>query len=71
MSMGNRADYMGDTPAATVAKLAYNICRFSNIATAAEVARFVRTYTKDTKSIYELLFQKVRSIIFGQVERRH
>ena len=55
MAMGNRVDYMGVPPSGTVAKLAYNICRYSNVATAVEVARFLRSYIKDTQSIYELL----------------
>ncbi len=65
-NMGNRVDYLGNPPSATLAKLAYNMCRYSNLATAAEVAKFLRTYTKDTKSIYELLSEESLDN-FGQV----
>lgn len=65
-SMGNRVDYMGNPPSATLAKLAYNICRYSNLATAVQVAKFLKAYTKDTKSIYELLAEGSLDN-FGQV----
>lgn len=66
MDMANRVDYMGKAPSATLAKLAYNICRYSNLATGAEVARFLKAYTKDTQSIYELLSEGSLDN-FGQV----
>ncbi|MFA9289462.1 MAG: NAD(P)-dependent oxidoreductase [Weeksellaceae bacterium] len=64
--MASRVDYMGALPAATLAKLAYNICRYSNLATAAEVSRFLRSYTSDTQSIYQLLSEGSLDN-FGQV----
>jgi len=66
MSMGNQVDFMGETPAATLTKLAYNICRYSNVATAVEVSKFLAAYTKDTKTIYNLLV-KGSLDNFGQV----
>lgn len=66
LCMGKRADYMGEIPNATLAKLAYNICRYSNIATATEVARLLRSYTGDTSAIYELLAEGSLDN-FGQV----
>ena len=66
MSMGNQVDFMGAAPAATLTKLAYNICRYGNVATAVEVTKFLGTYTKDTKAIYNLLV-KGSLDNFGQV----
>mgnify|MGYP001563387495 CR=1 FL=1 len=64
--MGNRVDFMGIPPSATITKLAYNICRYSNVATAVEVSRFLRSYIKDTHPIYKIL--KEGSLDnFGQV----
>ena len=65
-AMGMQSDYMGDIPNATLAKLAYNICRYGNVAIAAEVARFVRKYSQDTKAIYNLLAEGSLDN-FGQV----
>ncbi len=65
-AMGKRTDYMGDIPNATVAKLAYNICRYGNIALAVEVTRFVRKNSKETQSIYQLL-EEGSLDNFGQV----
>lgn len=66
LDMGKRADYLGEMPNATLAKLAYNICRYSNVATATEVARLLRSYTNDTSPIYELLAEGSLDN-FGQV----
>ncbi len=66
--MGKRVDYMGDVPKATLTKLAYNICRYSNLATAAEVSRLLRSYTDNTTSMYEILAEGSLDN-FGQVWR--
>lgn len=54
-AMGSRVDYMGQPPHATLAKLAYNICRYGNIAIAVDVLRFLKPYGTDNTSIYKLL----------------
>lgn len=64
-SMGN-AQYMGEVPNATVAKLAYNVCRYSNVATALTVIQFLRQYTKNLEPIYNVLAEGSLDN-FGQV----
>jgi len=66
LSMGSKADYFGEAPCATIAKLAYNICRYSNLATATEVSRFLRSHTQNTEPIYNLLAEGSLDN-FGQV----
>ncbi len=53
--MGKKVNYIGKAPQATIAKLARNLCRFANVATAIEVIKFVRHYSNDIQPIYELL----------------
>lgn len=52
--MGN-ATYMGDVPNATLAKLAYNICRYSNVSTALTVIQFLKKYSNNLSPIYDVL----------------
>lgn len=53
--MGMQSAYMEAIPNA---KLAYNICRYGNVAIAAEVARFVHAYSQNTEPIYNLLTER-------------
>ena len=53
-SMG-KAIFMGDVPNATLAKLAYNICRYSNVATALTVINFLKKYSNNLAPIYGVL----------------
>ncbi len=53
-AMGH-ATFMGDVPNATIAKLAYNICRYSNVATALTVIIFLKQYSNNLKPIYKVL----------------
>ena len=66
IKMGNRVDYIGPIPSATIAKLAFNILRYSNLATAVEVSRLVQSYTKNAKAIYKFLVESSRDN-FGKV----
>jgi len=65
-AIGRRTDYMGKPPKATLTKLAYNICRYSNVATAVEVSRLIRKHTRDTRLIYQILTEGSLDN-FGQV----
>ena len=65
-AMGNRVDYMGQAPIATLAKLAFNICRYANVATATQVAQLVAAYTDKPDAIYEVLKQGSKDN-FGKV----
>ncbi len=53
-AMGN-ATFMGDVPNATLAKLAYNICRYSNVATALTVIQLLKKYSSNLSPIYDVL----------------
>lgn len=64
-SMGH-ATFMGDVPNATLCKLAYNICRYSNVATALTVIQFLRKYSHDLAPIYQVLTEGSLDN-FGQV----
>lgn len=55
LAMGNKITYLGQPPQATLAKLARNICRYANVAAAIEVINFLKSYTTDIKSIYDVL----------------
>ena len=55
--MGRKTSYLGDIPQATIAKLARNLCRFANVATALEVIDFLHQTTKDIDPIYDLLVE--------------
>lgn len=66
LAMGDRVDYMGVPPKATVTKLAYNICRYGNIALAAVVSRFVRESVDNTQAVFDLLAEGSLDN-FGQV----
>ncbi len=61
-----KATFMGDVPNATLAKLAYNICRYSNVATALTVINFLKQYSNNLKPIYEILAEGSLDN-FGQV----
>lgn len=55
LAMGRKITYVGKPPQATLAKLARNICRFANVATAIEVIHFLRAYTKKVLPIYNII----------------
>jgi len=64
-SMGN-ATFLGEVPNATLAKLAYNICRYSNVATALTVIQFLKQYSNNLAPIYKVLAEGSLDN-FGQV----
>jgi len=66
MTMGNKTTYLGQPPQATLAKLIFNLCRFSNLATAIEAADILHQYSPNIKPIYKLLIQSSKTN-FGQV----
>lgn len=57
LAMGRKITYVGKPPQATLAKLARNLCRFANVATALEVLNFLKSYTKEIKPIYKLIVE--------------
>lgn len=65
VSMG-KTTFMGGVPKATLAKLAYNICRYSNVATALTIINFLKQYSKNLAPIYKVLVQGSLDN-FGQV----
>lgn len=50
-----KTSFMGDVPNATLTKLAYNLCRYSNVATALTVINFLKKYSKNLSPIYDVL----------------
>lgn len=65
-AMGNQAVYVGKAPSATLAKLAFNLSRYANLAVGMETYRLLQAYGANTKAIYE--FMSEQSIDnFGQV----
>jgi len=64
-SMG-KATFMGEVPNATLAKLAYNICRYSNVATALTVIQFLGQYSNNLAPMYKVLAEGSLDN-FGQV----
>ncbi len=65
-AMGNQAAYVGKAPSATLAKLAFNLSRYANLAVVMETYRLLQAYGANTKAIYE--FMSERSLDnFGQV----
>lgn len=57
LAMGKKITYVGKPPQATLTKLARNICRFANVATAIEAINFLRAYTKNVHPIYNILVE--------------
>jgi 3-hydroxyisobutyrate dehydrogenase-like beta-hydroxyacid dehydrogenase len=64
--MSAKVEYMGDVPSATLAKIVFNMCRYANIAVAAEAIRLLRPYSPDMTSIYEFMSEQSLDN-FGQV----
>ncbi len=65
-SMGSRADYMGDAPSATLAKLVFNLCRYANLAVAVEAHRLLQPYNPNMQAIYDFMTEQSLDN-FGQV----
>jgi len=68
LAMGSRADYMGNAPSATLAKLVFNFCRYANVAVAVEAHRLLQPYNPNMQSIYEFMAEQSLDN-FGQVWR--
>lgn len=64
--MSNRVEYMGGVPSATLAKIVFNMCRYANIAVAAEATRILRPHTPDMDSIYNFMVEQSEDN-FGKV----
>ncbi len=65
-AMGNQAVYMGKAPSATLAKLAFNLSRYANLAVGMETYRLLQAYGANTKAIYEFMSEQSLDN-FGQV----
>lgn len=61
-----RTRFMGDLPSATLAKLAFNLSRYANLAVGVEMHRLLEKYGANIPAIYD--FMSVQSLDnFGQV----
>ncbi len=67
-AMGNQAAYMGKAPSTTLAKLAFNLSRYANLAVGMETYRLLQAYGANTKAIYEFMSEQSLDN-FGQVWR--
>lgn len=65
-AMSSRTHYMGDAPAATLAKLVFNLCRYANLAVAVEAYRLIKPYNPNTEAIYDFVAEQSLDN-FGQV----
>lgn len=65
-AMGSQEAYVGYVPSATLAKIAFNISRYANLAVGVETHRLLKKYDADIPAIYE--FMREESLDnFGQV----
>lgn len=67
-AMGSKARFMGDIPSATLAKLAFNLCRYANLAVGAETHRLLEKYNANIPAIYDFMSEQSLDN-FGQVWR--
>lgn len=65
-AMGNQAAYVGGVPSATLAKLAFNLSRYANLAVGMETYRLLHAYGANTKAVYEFMCEQSLDN-FGQV----
>lgn len=65
-AMGSQAAYVGKAPSATLAKLAFNLSRYANLAVGMETYRLLQAYGANTKAIYEFMSEQSLDN-FGQV----
>jgi 3-hydroxyisobutyrate dehydrogenase-like beta-hydroxyacid dehydrogenase len=65
-AMGSQAAYVGKAPSATLAKLAFNLSRYANLAVGVETYRLLQAYGANTKAIYEFMSEQSLDN-FGQV----
>jgi 3-hydroxyisobutyrate dehydrogenase-like beta-hydroxyacid dehydrogenase len=67
-AMGSKAPYMGEIPSGTLAKLAFNLSRFANLAVGVETHRLLEKYAANIPAVYELMSEQSLDN-FGQVWR--
>lgn len=65
-AMGSTSRYMGDIPSATLAKLTFNLCRYTNLAVAVESYRLLHSYNANIEAIYDFMSEQSLDN-FGQV----
>jgi 2-hydroxy-3-oxopropionate reductase len=65
-AMGSEAHFMGDIPSATLAKLAFNLSRYANLAVGVETHRLLEKYDANIPAVYEFMSQQSLDN-FGQV----
>lgn len=58
--------FMGAIPSGTIAKIVFNLCRYTNVAVGIEAYRLAKKYGANTTSIHELLTEQSLDN-FGQV----
>lgn len=61
-----KANYVGNVPSATLAKLTFNLCRYANLAVAVEAHRLLARYGANTTAIHDFM-SKQSLDNFGQV----
>ena len=67
-AMGSKAHFMGDFPSATLAKLAFNLSRYANLAVGVETHRLLEKYNANIPVIYDFMSEQSLDN-FGQVWR--
>lgn len=65
-AMGSQAAYVGIAPSATLAKIAFNISRYANLAVGVETYRLLKKYDANIPAIYEFMSEQSLDN-FGQV----
>lgn len=65
-AMGKQAAYVGKAPSATLAKLAFNLSRYANLAVGMEIYRLLQAYSANTSAVYEFMCEQSLDN-FGQV----
>lgn len=67
-AMGGKTRFMGDIPSATLAKLAFNLSRYANLAVGVETHRLLAKYNANIPAIYDFMSEQSLDN-FGQVWR--
>ncbi len=65
-AMGKQAAYVGRAPSATLAKLAFNLSRYANLAAGIEIYRLLQAYGANKEAIYTFMSEQSLDN-FGQV----
>ncbi len=67
-AMSSKVHFMGDIPSATLAKLAFNLSRYANLAVGVETYRLLEKYGANIPAIYDFMSEQSLDN-FGQVWR--